>query len=704
MVVVPVFLFWDETIRDGFAAVIREKIKTQIFQDFAQLGLEFHFAIFIIDKSGDSLIQKRKFSKFDVDSSEWNLESGIVPSNNSIKADLVQTFKRELESQNHLAGSIRPLVLVVSNRQARTDVDINRTIENLFNHDSKPRIAVLGTGTTHVWSYSVSEDLLERKEFVSNLTSTDSEQIDKSFGEITNWLLEKSTESPSTKDVDSAVVQARPTITPASSPPPTNRPSVPASASAAPLVPENKPLKRPSINFGDEPVASAPPRPQVAPTEPKKVEPAEVAHPSPTVTAQSESENSANETPVPIHEEFEKESDESKGMLRRAAEQTLDFVLRRGASDKDIDSTAEIEVPVVPIPSSVPEFPTLAELVDIDLLHAADGQLITDQASSLNAKPWYSPNWKKLPKNGPSRDLELTAGSIGDLRLMAGSTRGTKHQFYSDENEDSFHVAQTKSGSHIVIAVADGVSSAKYSSYGSRVLSFMTCDSIVNQIEQASNEEELDIRSIMDTAIRGASDRAQSWHVGELYAPSESPDENSYRHVSATLCVAVLNTAVDTDGNRAVNLACVGDSPCYTLRGTQWTIRSAATKEGVLLEHGTQALPVPFGLDPRQEVFEFSLATDEVLVLMTDGIGTSLATGNTAVGRWLAPRLYGPALAQDFAALLQYEFVNSMTYDRQTEDDDRTLAIVYDYRGILDAIASMQDAVPEVTPPEIVSN
>lgn len=703
MVAVPVFLFWDETIKDGFAAVIREKIKTQIFQDFVQLGLEFHFAIFIIDRSGDLLIQKRKFGKFDVDSSEWNLDSGMVPSNNSIKADLVQTFKRELESQNHLAGSIRPLVLVVSNRQARSNIDVTKTIENLFNHDSKPRIAVLGTGPTHAWSYSVDKELLKRKEFVTNLVSSDSADIDASFGEIANWLLEKSTETPSTKDVDSAVVQARPTITPASSPPPTARPSVSASASPTPLVPENKPLKRPSISFGDESETSPVPKVQIAPSEPKKVEPAEVAHPSPTVTSQSQSENSAKETPVPIQVESEKDSDESKGMLRRAAEQTLDFVLRRGVSEKDIESEEDNTSPEIPAPPP-PVFPALAELVDRDLPRAADGQLITDQASSINAKPWYSSNWKFLPKNGPSRDLELTVGSFGDLRLMAGSTRGTKHQYHHDENEDSFHVAQTKSKSHVVVAVSDGVSSAEYSSYGSRVLSFMTSESIVNQIEQASNEDELDIRSIIDTAIRLASDRVQDWRPGELYAPTEPPGENSYLQVSATLCVAVLDTKADADGNRSVVLACVGDSPCYTLRGTKWMIRSTATKEGEILEHGTQALPVPFGLDPRHEVFEFSLAKDEVLVLMTDGIGTSLASGNTAVGQWLAPRLYGPALAQDFAALLQYEFLNTVTYDRQTEDDDRTLAIVYDYRGIADAIASAQDAAPEVTPPEIVSN
>ena len=254
------------------------------------------------------------------------------------------------------------------------------------------------------------------------------------------------------------------------------------------------------------------------------------------------------------------------------------------------------------------------------------------------------------------------------------------------------------------MAVADGVSSAKYSSYGSRVLSFMTSESIVNQIEQKSNEDELDIRSIIDTAIRLASDRVQKWRVGELYAPVEPPEENSYLQVSATLCVAVLDTKVDADGNRPVVLACVGDSPCYTLRGSKWTIRSTATKEGAILEHGTQALPVPFGEDPRHDVFEFLLSKDEVLVLMTDGIGTSLASGDTAVGQWLAPRLYGPALVRDFAALLQYEFLNSITYDRQTEDDDRTLAIVYDYRGISDAIASLPKAVPQVNTPEIVSN
>lgn len=703
MPVVPVFLFWDETIEDSFAAVIRDKLRTQIFEYCISYGIDFHLAIFLIDRSGETLPQKRKFSKLDVDSSDWALESGRDPTNPSIKADLVNEFNREYGGQNLPKEFLRPLVLVVSNRQARADVNINRTIETLFNHDSKPRIAVLGTGTTQVWSYSASKDLLNRKEFVANLISTDSSQIDVSFEKITNWLLEKSTESPPTKAPDSPAVQARPTITPASPPSPSNA-SHSTPSSTAPQVPEIKPVKRPSINFGDEPETSPAPKRQVEVTEPENVEPAEVVKTSPSDASQSQPENPVKETSGPIQAESEKDSDDSKSYIRRIAEQTIDSLRRRGTSDKDIEVQASDITIKEPVPSAAPVFPTLDELVDRDAPRAADGQLITDQASSLNAKPWYSPNWKKLPNNGPSRDLELTAGSLGDLRLMAGSTRGTKHQYYGDENEDSFHVAQTKSGSHLVVAVSDGVSSAKHSSYGSRVLSYMISESIVSQIEQVNNENRLDIQSIIDMAIRRASDRVQDWRPGELYAPTEPPGENSYRHVSATLSVAVLDTAIDAAGNRPVVLACVGDSPCYTLRGTKWTIRSTATKEGSILEHGTQALPVPSGENPHHDVFEFMLSKDEVLVLMTDGIGTSLASGDTSVGRWLAPRLYGPGLAQDFAALLQYEFVNSMTYDRQTEDDDRTLAIVYDYRGIADAIASSQDAAPEVTPPEIVSN
>jgi hypothetical protein len=45
-----------------------------------------------------------------------------------------------------------------------------------------------------------------------------------------------------------------------------------------------------------------------------------------------------------------------------------------------------------------------------------------------------------------------------------------------------------------------------------------------------------------------------------------------------------------------------------------------------------------------------------------------------------------------------------MTYDRVSEDDDRTLAIVYDYQGIAEAIATERDAEVQATSSPTVSD
>jgi hypothetical protein len=84
------------------------------------------------------------------------------------------------------------------------------------------------------------------------------------------------------------------------------------------------------------------------------------------------------------------------------------------------------------------------------------------------------------------------------------------------------------------------------------------------------------------------------------------------------------------------------------------------------------------------DLINFTMKLSDVLVLMTDGIGTSLASGDTAVGRWLGPRLYGPHLMTDMVHTL--DFVQTLTADRQGEDDDRTLAVVYDFNGVQQAI------------------
>ena len=61
------------------------------------------------------------------------------------------------------------------------------------------------------------------------------------------------------------------------------------------------------------------------------------------------------------------------------------------------------------------------------------------------------------------------------------------------------------------------------------------------------------------------------------------------------------------------------------------------------------------------EIHEFVMGHRAQLVLMTDGVGTSLASGRTQVGQWLGERLSHPQLAADF--------FHTISFDRQGEDD-----------------------------------
>ncbi len=713
MVVAPVFLYWDETIPSEFASKIQQKINTLLDESFASLEVEFHLAIVIIGASGSELIRQKLLQPF---KRSWltDLSTDAPSVNQPITIDIGGHFVGAIDSHPLPPDCIRPLVLVVSNRRTGPNVAISQVISNLLDGNSKPRLAVLGMGVPRTWSFSAESSVLQRKEVLANLRSPEVEEIQRSFTSISDWLLEKVVEQSSTQAYEIPLIQIpvatdskeisdelqlpeRPIITPAT------QSSTPA-LSTAPLskpaasAPSRKPAERPSIVFGEEQEVTTVVKKQEQVTQPER----------PTTSVVNKIERAVEVAPLPnvvVQEESVANQDNTDGVGKVANRimRTVGGLLGGNRGEKTPASIDKEPDYLESRDLVIPEFPRIGDIVDSTFPQTADGQLITDFPSSLNAKPWYSPTWKKLPVNGPSRDLELTAGSVGDLRLMAGSTRGTKHQFYKDENEDAFHVAQTATESHLIVAVADGVSSAKYSAYGSKVLSYVVGQSLIRQIEEAGGGPELDVQLMIDIAIRSASDRVQNWRVGELYAPSEPPDEDSYRQVSATFSVAVIDTRVDENGSRKVFLACVGDSPCYTLRGDNWTLRSTATKEGELLEHGTQALPVRLGADPCQETFEFVLANDEVLVLMTDGIGTALASGDTPVGRWLAPRLYGPKLTQDFAALLQYEFLNTLGFDRQGEDDDRTLAVVYDYQGVSNAIASLSNETAQVSSTETVT-
>ena len=322
---------------------------------------------------------------------------------------------------------------------------------------------------------------------------------------------------------------------------------------------------------------------------------------------------------------------------------------------------------------AVSDDPVLAEVP-----RTANGNIPVGEQSRSNATAWHAPEWTKIPAlldEGPGRDIEVQFGVAQDLRVMAGSVRGTRHQFYAQPNQDAFAIARTDR--FLVVAVADGVGSARFAAHGSAYVS----ERVVRYLESALRDTAVDDADGLESSVRQAlhtgSEGVMNWSEGAFRAPHVPAVEVRRSEVSTTLTVCIVPLVADLSGSRTVTCANVGDSPCYTLRREGWRLETEATKDGAVLDLATVALPCPPGEPIPSRVRQLNLGPDDVLVVMTDGIGQSLASGQTEVGSWLAGRLRRPMLAHDW--------IDTLMFDRAGEDDDRTMVAVWAGSSMADA-------------------
>lgn len=683
----PIFLVWDETIPQSFAESVKTHLLRLIEDFLPSQNLEAYVhATYLAREGSPSTGKYYKANEFPF----TQLLSSQVATSAGLSFDLanlpITRVKQVITADEGKTDSLPPIVLLLVNRQL-TDVYFpDKSVRNLLDHESEPRLAIIGTSAESAWKLPV--ELLETRKVLAYSNSINETDIQASIQKVESFIEVKLSERRGSSTVEANVAKVpkgsqpapQPTVLPSAEP---ERPVISIAPDTTKKLPQSEPavVSRPSIDIsGGGKVATTHSESSSAN---KSLQPTPAPQPpiAPSVTP-----------PPPSPEKWDSPVKEPEKMSRKQKreEKRAEKELKRGRR-KD---SAPIDVPSAASAGSPDKSNHVSEATpDVDTTDfphvtsswpseeiTEDGQIVIDHSSSLNARPWYSPKWKKLPARGPSRDLELDLGSLGALRVIAGSTRGTKHQYYGDENQDSFYVARTQDSNFLVVAVADGVGSAEYSAYGSRFVTHFVAQSLATELNENAEISTDGIQELIRRFVSEASDRMQQWRSGDLYAPPMEPTEDNKNIVSSTLCVVVVPVVAAEDGNRSIVLACVGDSPCYTLNNEQWTIQSLATKDGELLEHGTYALPVALGTTPLIDIFSFEMKSSDVLVLMTDGIGTSLANGDTPVGRWLAPRLYGPQLMTDFIHVLDY--VQTLTADRQGEDDDRTLAVVYDFDGV----------------------
>jgi serine/threonine protein phosphatase PrpC len=338
-------------------------------------------------------------------------------------------------------------------------------------------------------------------------------------------------------------------------------------------------------------------------------------------------------------------------------------------------SAESVEKPAQPPAPERLEPPTVNSEVPAPRALSANGNPIIEEASSINKTPWWTSNWWQVGKDEVCREVEIDIGTAANLAIIGLTTRGQSHRYGGLPNQDSFAILHDDvEPRFLFVAVSDGVSNARFSGYASRKLVRCVVRALHRRVLERfpspdTPPSDIELRELGMAAFREASNALLSWSEFEVLAPAHEPSEIDPAELSATLTVAMIPVGLPHDGNRHALVGFVGDSPCYTLREKAWQLVTPATKAGETLNNATAALP--FLGEGAGEVawLDVPIPAGSAFFLMSDGFGTSLASGKSKVGEFLAAEWGHPRTVVDF--------LRAAEFDRAGEDDDRTVVAVW---------------------------
>lgn len=201
--------------------------------------------------------------------------------------------------------------------------------------------------------------------------------------------------------------------------------------------------------------------------------------------------------------------------------------------------------------------PTFAFEQEINLQYFRDK---SSEALPAKIKILINPDpaslWKDLPTSADApyqkKNTDHKFLDAGDFQVIAASRRGRSHANKGDFRDDDFGIGYCKDTGWVVVTVADGAGSAKYSRKGSQLASETAISRLINALSSASNsiDKLIDHTKISDTpeskaAIRGLLyDAALAAHyrlVDEAKSPSENlPSEATLRNFDTTLILLIL--------------------------------------------------------------------------------------------------------------------------------------------------------------------
>lgn len=265
----------------------------------------------------------------------------------------------------------------------------------------------------------------------------------------------------------------------------------------------------------------------------------------------------------------------------------------------------------------------------------------------------------RLGASEPYRpDTIADGGTAFGLQLRAASVRGLAKRYAGGPRQDDICLRLHDPTGALIAAVADGVSGAPRSDLGAALAVRYAAVAVARQLD-AGGVDSLDWTNVFDQA---------AWALVEEERRSGGTPEAGVDEAASSLATTLLVAVVLAgDGEAQVQVAAVGDSPCYVLRQRDYDpiVGTPESRDG-LIGGGVQSLPRGGGALERGSC---TLEAGSVLLLCTDGLALPLGDGQGEVGRLLARELATPPDVVDFARLLDFS--------RSTYDDDRSLVAVW---------------------------
>lgn len=265
------------------------------------------------------------------------------------------------------------------------------------------------------------------------------------------------------------------------------------------------------------------------------------------------------------------------------------------------------------------------------------------------------------------RTVACTSGVAVELR--AASVRGLSHRHYGKVRQDAYGVRQSEDGRWLVVAVADGVSAGHYSHLAAEVVTSYALDLLVQYLAGDGDPAEVPWHDFLSAVAIQMARHARASLQADGVDLTGMTVRQVAGYLAATSLFALVDTVANDDGALPVYLKELGDTSGWVVRGGRtWDALQVVKNEGAeIASSAVSALPI-VPADPGPTTCTF-LDPNDVLVLMSDGIGDPLGPGIGEVGEFLAASWAKPPPPLEFAA--QVDFA------RKSFDDDRTALAVW---------------------------